>query len=110
MQKRLSFRIISILSTLVLLLNCFMVQAATPANQFSDVKESAWYYTAVKYAVENNLMNGVGGGKFDPNGAASRAMLVTLLYRMEGKPSVSLKTPFTDLKDDWYKAPVAWAF
>ncbi len=110
MQKRLSFRIISILSTLVLLLNCFMVQAATPANQFSDVKESAWYYTAVKYAVENNLMNGVGGGKFDPNGAASRAMLVTLLYRMEGKPSVSLKTPFTDLKDDWYKAPIAWAY
>ena len=110
MKKRHSIQIISILSVLILFLNCFVVQAATPATQFSDVKKTDWYYAAVNYAVENKLMNGVGSGKFAPNDAASRAMLVTLLYRMEGEPKVSAKTPFTDLKDDWYKAPVAWAY
>ncbi|MBR2013409.1 MAG: S-layer homology domain-containing protein, partial [Clostridia bacterium] len=110
MRKDRFFKVISGLLALILLFNCFIVQAEPPKAQFSDVKETAWYYNAVNYAVEKGLMNGVGNGNFSPDGSATRAMLVTLLHRMEGKPKVSAKTPFTDLNADWYKASIAWAY
>ena len=79
-------------------------------NPFGDVKESDWYYNTVKYAVENGIMNGVEDGKFAPSGTLTRAMLVTILYRVEGSPRVSSDSKFSDVKDsDWYGVPVIWA-
>ncbi|MBQ6430614.1 MAG: S-layer homology domain-containing protein [Oscillospiraceae bacterium] len=78
-------------------------------TKFNDVKENAWYYDAVNYAVRNGLMNGVGGGRFAPNEPMTRAMLVTVLWRYEGEPKEG-KNTFTDVPDgQWYTQAVAWA-
>ncbi len=80
------------------------------ANPFTDVPENAWYYDYVKYAVQNDLMNGVGDGKFDPQGKVTRAMFVTLLYRLDGSPEVNDENPFTDVPEGkWFTDAVIWA-
>ena len=76
---------------------------------FDDVEEDDWFADEVKYVVENGLMNGTGNGNFEPYGTASRAMVVTVLYRLAGSPAVETETAFTDLTQDWYKDAVAWA-
>ena len=77
---------------------------------FVDVKESDWYYDEVQFAVSNGLFNGVGNDKFDPNGSMTRAMLVTVLYRLEGEPAVRGTSPFTDVSNNiWYTDAVIWA-
>ncbi len=78
-------------------------------HPFTDITAD-WYKEAVLFAYNNNLMNGMGDNKFKPDEATTRAMLVTTLYRYEGEPDVSAKAPFTDLKQNWYKNPVNWAF
>ena len=94
---------------------CTVCGAKDPDNQpaepviFTDVSQKAWYYDAVDYAVTNNLMNGIGNGKFDPEGSMTRAMLVTVLWRYEGEPAEGENT-FTDVPDGtWYTGAVAWA-
>ena len=55
-------------------------------------------------------MNGVSETKFDPNGSTTRAMLATILYRMEKSPKVTGENPFTDVKaGQWYTDAVIWA-
>lgn len=79
---------------------------------FTDVKSGTWYYNAVKYTYDNGLMNGVSDTKFDPEGTMTRGMLVTVLYRYDGSPSVSGKSnPFKDVKSGaWYTDAVKWAY
>ncbi len=77
--------------------------------KFNDVKETAWYYEAVNYAVSNGLMNGVGNNNFAPDDPMTRAMLVTVLWRYENCPKEGENT-FTDVPaDQWYTDAVAWA-
>ena len=77
---------------------------------FTDVAEGDWFYDAVRYAYENGLMDGVGGDRFAPNSATTRAQLVTILYRLEGEPAVSGDLPFTDVESGtWYTNAVLWA-
>ena len=77
--------------------------------EFSDVSPAAWYAGAVEYAVSNKLMNGMGGGKFEPNGSMTRAMLVTVLWRYAGSPAEGTNG-FSDVPNgDWYTQAVAWA-
>ncbi|MBQ3357165.1 MAG: S-layer homology domain-containing protein [Oscillospiraceae bacterium] len=86
---------------------CGAKQAA-PVS-FSDVKTGDWFYEAVHYAVANGLMNGVGSGRFAPNDPMTRAMLVTVLWRYEGKPQEG-KNNFADVPSgQWYTQAVAWA-
>lgn len=80
-----------------------------PAVPFTDVKEGDWFYDAVVYAYENNLMQGTSGTAFSPNVKMNRAMLVTILYRLEGEPAVSGDVSFTDVPDAYYTEAVAWA-
>ena len=79
---------------------------------FTDIDQSAWYHDGVHYMIENGMMNGVGNGMFEPNGSVTRAMLVTILYRQAGSPSVEGKTnPFIDVKPNkYYTDAVIWAF
>jgi len=77
---------------------------------FADVKSNSWYYDAVRYVYFNGLMNGITADTFEPNTPMSRAMLVTVLWRLDGSPAPSDKAPFTDLKQAWYKDAVAWAY
>ena len=77
--------------------------------QFTDVSEGAWYYDAVRYVCEKGMMNGVAEGTFAPNSTTDRAMLVTILYRLENEPATS-GSSFADVPSgQWYTDAVAWA-
>ena len=82
-----------------------------PSKAFTDLDAKAWYHEGVDYALTNGLMNGVGGGKFEPDGQLTRAQLVTVLYRAAGEPDTGKQVnPFTDVADDtWYTKAVIWA-
>lgn len=85
-------------------------ESSDSSGTFTDVKSSDWFCAAVNYAYEKNLMTGTGSGLFSPNTATSRAMLVTILYRLEGSPAVTASSGFTDVADGTYYADaVAWA-
>ena len=78
-------------------------------NDFVDC-EAEWYHEAVDFMVANGLMNGMGGNKFGPNTALSRAMVVTVLYRLMGSPEVAEPSTFTDVPTGiWYSDAIAWA-
>ena len=80
------------------------------AEPFVDVAEGDWFYDAVVYAYQNELMDGVGGNRFAPNSETTRAQLVTILYRLEGQPAVSGDLPFTDVEAGiWYTDAILWA-
>ncbi len=82
-------------------------------NKYIDVKDGAWFFDAVKYVTVNGLMNGISGNKFGPNDATTRAMVVTVLYRLEGEPAVTaLKAhPFEDVAaGEWYSDAITWAY
>lgn len=76
---------------------------------FADVQMDDWFYNAVVYVVKNGLMNGVTNTQFSPDTATTRGMIVTILYRMAGKPTAD-GTSFADVEQDAYYADaVAWA-
>jgi hypothetical protein len=78
-------------------------------NPFIDIKESDWFFAAVKYATENRLMNGTAADTFSPNAAMTRAMLVTVLHRLENEPQAGAAA-FTDVSaTGYYAQAVAWA-
>lgn len=77
-------------------------------NPYQDVTDSSSYYEAVCYVTEKGLMNGTGASTFSPDAAMTRAMMVTILWRMEKEPA-ALKSNFTDLTADWYRTAVDWA-
>jgi len=82
------------------------------AASFKDVKSSDWYYSSVNYVAEQGIMNGTSNTKFSPKASLTRAMGVTLLYRVAGSPSVAGVTlPFNDVKGgQWYTNAVKWAY
>lgn len=88
-------------------------KAETPAPAalpFTDVKSGNWFYDAVKYAYEQGLMTGTSATTFAPNGTMNRAMIVTVLYRLEKSPAVTGASKFTDVPaGQWYSDAVAWA-
>ena len=77
---------------------------------FGDVSDGAWYRDAAEYVYRNSLMNGMSPTTFEPDRSMSRAMLVTVLWRMNSSPAVSGAAPFADLKQGWYRDAVAWAY
>ena len=78
---------------------------------FSDVKKEDWYYDSICYAEQNKLFSGVSNTEFAPNEALSRAMLITVLYRSEDKPSVNAVIPFNDVKSgSYYENAIIWAY
>ena len=78
---------------------------------YSDVAEKDWFYDSVKYVYDNQLMNGVSEDEFGPLNNLTRAMLVTILYRAEGEPEVSLENiQFGDVAmRSYYEKAVIWA-
>ena len=78
-------------------------------NPFSDVKTDDWYYEYVKYINEKNLMKGISETEFAPNNTVTRAMFVTVLYRLEKEPT-GAKADFADVLDGtYYENAVGWA-
>lgn len=81
-----------------------------PSADYTDVDIDAWYHTAIDYAIENSLMNGIGNNLFAPDSNLSRAMLVQVLWNLEGNPDVSAITEYSDVTSDaWYYNAVQWA-
>ena len=79
-------------------------------DHFVDVSRDSWYYDAVYYVYDHDIVDGVGSRKFDPYGDLSRAMIVTTLYRMEDEPRVRNYGTFRDVDEDaWYAEAVEWA-
>jgi len=79
-------------------------------NPFTDVTEADWFYEDIAFVSETGLMNGTAETKFSPDAALTRAMLVTVLWRLEGEPVVNYVMPFTDAADgEWYTEAVRWA-
>ena len=81
-----------------------------PKTPFEDVKAGAWYFDAVLEAFRDELMVGMSETEFSPGAPMTRAMLVAVLHRLAGSPSVSGKMPFTDVASGtWYYDAVLWA-
>ncbi len=79
------------------------------SEKYHDVDENEWYVSAVKYATEHNLMNGVSETEFAPRKQMTRGMLVTVLYRASNSTGKDLPS-FVDVeKDQYYANPIAWA-
>ena len=79
-------------------------------NFFYDVSNDAYYYEAVKWAVENGITGGVGSSLFAPNQPCTRAQIVTFLWRAAGSPVVNYLMPFTDVDEGaYYAEAVRWA-
>jgi len=80
-------------------------------NPFVDVTEIDWFFESVRFAHQNNLFSGTSATTFSPNTPMTRAMMVTVLHRMAGEPSVSgLPNNFTDVTyGTWYDNAVRWA-
>lgn len=76
---------------------------------FADVKENDWHFSAVKFVYENNLMSGTDKG-FEPESKMTRAMLVSVLYRLSGAEKTESGKQFADVKDgEWYTDGILWA-
>lgn len=86
-------------------------QNGTAENPFVDVKEGAYYYDAVLWAVEQKITSGTSATTFSPDASCTRAQMVTFLWRAAGSPKVENgKNPFTDVKADaYYYDAVLWA-
>ena len=84
-------------------------------TRYGDVRITDWFYDDVEYISEKGLMVGTGPRTFSPHMSMSRAMLVTVLYRLEGKPEVNSEfgmwnSEFGDLVENaWYYDAVIWA-
>ena len=77
---------------------------------FTDVRESDWFYEDVVFAYENGLFAGTSDTTFSPNASMTRAMLVTVLYRLEGEPTVYGRSGFSDVQyNGYYEDAVTWA-
>lgn len=77
---------------------------------FSDVRIADWFYNDVKYVYEKGMMAGTAADVFAPNATTTRAMIVTILYRLEGSPAVTGTSAFVDVPaGQWYTDAVNWA-
>ena len=81
-----------------------------PSLAFDDLDVTAWYHEYVDYAIENELMNGIGGRTFSPETPVTRAQVVTVLWRLENEPQVNYAMAFEDVMEgQWYTEAVRWA-
>ena len=82
-----------------------------PSSAYRDVPAVGnWAHVGIDFALKSGLFYGTSDTTFSPDGAMTRAMLVTVLYRLEGQPEVTAKNPFSDVANGkWYTDAVVWA-
>ena len=80
-------------------------------NPFADVSENDWFYDDVVFAYANNLIKGTSDVTFSPNEPMTRAMFITVLWRICGEPEALGKSnPFSDVSENlWYTDAIIWA-
>ena len=75
-----------------------------------SIPETAWYYPAIRFVLEKGLLDGIYDENLLPDSPMTRAMFVTMLYRMENDPAAAFSNSFSDvLSGKWYTDAVAWA-
>ena len=80
-------------------------------NPFSDVADTAYYYHAVLWAKKTGIIAGTGNTTFSPDKPITREEAVTMLWRMAGKPIVSISNPFSDVDSSmWSYHAIMWAY
>ena len=85
-------------------------EAPVSGLPFGDEKSADWFYNDVKYVDEKGMMAGTAADVFAPNATTTRAMIVTILYRLEGSPAVTGTSSFVDVPaGQWYTDAVNWA-
>ena len=104
-------RLICFLAVLGIMLGMFASSAsAVNGTQFSDVKETDWFFQSVQYVCAHGIMKGSSGYSFAPQDKTTRGMIVTMLYRYDGSPVVSGQCPFGDVAaGKYYRKAVIWA-
>lgn len=106
LTKKIGIALIIMIIAVLLGFGATKVNAAT----FIDVPSSAWYKDEVDYVAKHGIMNGTGSGKFSPDKPVTRAMLVTIIWRLEKGPIVTNKASFNDVNQDaYYAKAVNWA-
>ena len=106
--------IVSLMLVCTIMLTVFsgtaVIKGVDNTLPYTDVAEGDWFYENVKYVTEQGIMNGVAKKRFSPEGKLSRAMSVTILYRLAGEPEADYSHSFADVKSgEWYSDAVAWA-
>lgn len=106
--------IVSLMLVCTIMLTVFsgtaVIKGVDNTLPYTDVAEGDWFYENVKYVTEQGIMNGVAKRCFSPEGKLSRAMSVTILYRLAGEPEADYSHSFADVKSgEWYSDAVAWA-
>ena len=85
------------------------IEGAETGLPFADVAASDWFFDAVYYAFENDIMNGVSDTLFAPSSATTRGMVATILYRLEGEPKAG-SSDFKDVSEGmYYTDAISWA-
>ena len=105
-------KILSFVLALVMTVSTLVAGTYVSAEEslYKDVKTTRWSYEDIKYVTEEGLMTGTGEGIFAPAETMTRAMVVTVLYRLQGSPEVQYTAIFSDVKDGtWYTDAVIWA-
>lgn len=89
---------------------CLLPLPARAASvTYPDIVGDEWFVEAVEAMTEEGVMTGLEGGVFGPYEPVTRATVITVLWRLEGSPEVSVEEPFTDAEEDWYAVQAAWA-
>ncbi|MBR6514708.1 MAG: DUF4838 domain-containing protein [Clostridia bacterium] len=107
-------RLIALLLTVFTLISVIPFSVTAAEMPFKDVKQSHWFYNAVKYTYDRGIFsaNNSAGDLFAPNASMTRAMFVTVLFRLSGvdQSTYTGKTVFTDVpQNQWYAKAVQWA-
>ena len=102
-------KLISLMLAILMLVGALSV-GTFAAIEYRDVPSDRWSADDIAYATEKSYMNGVGDGRFNPDGTMERAMIVTVLYRMAGAPKVNFVEKFKDVPaGKYYSDAVIWA-
>ena len=87
-----------------------IIDAIGDSMRFDDVSKGDWFYKDVEYVYNEGIMDGVSKREFAPNETLTRAMIVKILYRIEGEPAGYRSSGFNDVESGrWYTGAVAWA-
>ena len=104
-------KLLSNLLTAAALVFCLVSPVSAADHPFRDVSPDQWFSDSVTYVYRENLMNGIEDHLFAPDLSMSRAMLVTVLHRMDGAPASSADLPFRDIRPgDYYITALSWAY
>lgn len=104
-------RILSAALSAAMLSACLVSPASAADHPFADVSPEQWFAPSVEYVYETDLMNGIEDHRFAPDMQMSRAMLVTVLHRMDGTPEASIQLPFQDIRPgDYYINALRWGY